>query len=54
MMYQETSGNRALLTLRLLYANFFTDEPMSRSLKLTDGVKRDPGAVLQSRTTLVK
>ena len=28
---------------RLLYANFFTDEPMSKSLKLTDGVKRDPG-----------
>lgn len=28
--------------VKLLYANFFTDEPMSRSLKLTDGVKRDP------------
>ena len=28
---------------RLLYGNFFTDEPMSKILNLTDGVKRDPG-----------
>lgn len=28
--------------IRLLYGSFFTDEPMSKCLGLTDGIRRDP------------
>ncbi len=28
--------------VRLLYGSFFTDEPMSKCLGLTDGIRRDP------------
>lgn len=42
IQYRIANESRYEDVVNSLYANFFTDEPMSHCLELTDGVKRDP------------